>query len=197
MIRAKRQQIGKIVRATVGAFDDVMYVRNVSKSTHNATKIVTPPHSLANVGIAAAFPVLRVLAAVHAPFAGGTALVRAVIAATACKARVFEHVLAAVLAGDPNFVLPTSRSHRAVPFAITFILSAGYGLLRRPIFKSLATDRAYKSLFAAFIITVVSASVLMMIDVARLLARIFCDVKWFAAAAGAKYCSHKSIILAQ
>lgn len=88
-------------------------------------------------------------------------------------ARKSLNFIPAIIARYDEFILPSGLCGQSLPFNVTGSIAARYARLGGPFIESSTTDRASTLFLAATIITVVLASVLMGIDKAGLLARVF------------------------
>lgn len=85
-------------------------------------------------------------------------------------ARVLPEFLSTIRALHGDFVSTTRRGSEPLPLSIALIAAASFLIVAGPSLEGSSTNRATPSLFAASVIPVVSAAMLMEVDVPLLLA---------------------------
>lgn len=162
MIGAKGYQVIKRICATLRKGCNVMHMHMVIEPADSAL-VAIPHHGLLfNKLPFAALPI-----AVHVRDFGvriGKALSIAVVSFLDLAGK-FPEFLAAIVAGNGNFISAAGRRCQALPFEIASPIPASHLVIRGPFFKGFPADRAGYGFFAAPVIPVVRSSVLVMLNV--------------------------------
>lgn len=162
MIWAKSNQVGKLVRATIGNRCDVMDL-DIELETANDALVIVPQQNLF---------------ADKPPFTTLPVAIQVVLFREVCSqakaiaevpffhlARILPEFLPAIRALYGDLVFATRRGSKSLPLSVALIAAACAPVMARPCFKGRTANWAASCFLAATVIAIVLATMLVEIDV--------------------------------
>jgi hypothetical protein len=183
MIGAQGDEVGKVVCSALADWSDVMGVISEVKTADNAPMTIPQKGLVAEV---APFSALPISVAVSRLWVAFSQTVSVAIVSLFDLAGEQAQFAPAIGARDGSFDGAPGGGSQSLPSAVAKIGATSYANLRGPFVKGLTAYSTGALLLTAAIVAVVLASVLVLVDVAVLLAGVSLGGYFLAATAGAK-----------